>query len=94
MMCGGCDVRVKVMACMGTWRCRTSLLVCSGVRDNSSFAILVYTQSVCHILEVVCGPVAALLKEQIRRNKARKERLLKEKEKLQEELGELVGIEV
>ena len=56
--------------------------------------VLVYTQSVCHILEVVCGPVVALLKEQLRRNKARKERLLKEKQQLQEELGQLVGVEI
>lgn len=65
------------------------------MRDNSvSSAILVYTQSVCHILEVICGPVADLLKEQIRRNKAKKERLLKEKQQLQEELGDLAGVEV
>ena len=48
----------------------------------------------CHVLEVVCGPVAALLKEQLRRNEARRERLLKEKQQLLDELGLLDGVEV
>lgn len=56
--------------------------------------VAVYTQSVCHVLEVVCGPVAALLKEQLRRNEARRERLLKEKQQLLDELGLLDGVEV
>ena len=69
------------------------------VRSNKTIvcppsSALVYTQSVCHILEVVCGPVAALLKEQLRRNKARKESLLKEKQQLQDELGQLAGVEI
>ena len=43
----------------------------------------VYTQSLGHILEVVCGPIMQLLEEEVQRNKATIQKLKREKEQLQ-----------
>ncbi len=48
----------------------------------------VYTQTLSHILQVVCGPLMQLLEEEIERNKTALQRLASEKEQLQTVLSE------
>ena len=45
--------------------------------------VAVYTQSLSHILEVVCGPIMQLLEEEVQRNKATIQKLKQQKEQLQ-----------
>ena len=45
-----------------------------------------YVQSICHILDKVCGPAASLLEEQLVRNKIQKEELHKRKLELEKQL--------
>lgn len=43
----------------------------------------VYTQSLSHILQIVCGPIMQLLEEESQKNRRTIERLKSEKQQLQ-----------
>ena len=48
--------------------------------------LIVFTKSLCHVIEVMCGPLMQTLENRLERNERKTEELLREKEELERRL--------
>lgn len=48
--------------------------------------LAVFTKSLCHVIEVMCGPLMQALENRLERNERKTEELLREKEELERRL--------
>ena len=61
----------------------------STVDTDKRVFFVVFTKSLCHVIEVMCGPLMQTFKNRLERNKRKTEQLLREKEELERRLEAL-----
>ena len=49
-------------------------------------SLVVFTKSLCHVIEVMCGPLMQTFENRLERNERKTEELLREKEELERRL--------